>query len=171
MRKSLSGLDLVARLSTTHHNAVICADRRQPALTCPRDGKDIPTGRSARPLPHVKRCSRCGVLIERRLSDNRKACCDECKRIEKREAARVKLAERERERVLAALRELTSESRNKRDALAIVEELVRLYHGPIGLAARLQELDADLKIKGDLANQARLFEAVIAILSRVSQTD
>lgn len=66
---------------------------------------------------------------------------------------------------------MTREGRNRRDALSFIEEFQRLYHGPIGLAARLLELDADLKERGDLANQVRLFEAVLAVLSRASVTD
>lgn len=134
-------------------------------------GKDISPPLLRRPLPVVKRCSQCGVLIERKLVKNTQAHCVPCRRRIERDRKRLLAVENERKRLLAGLRDLTREGRNRRDGLAFVEEFGRLYHGPHGLAARLQELDADLRAKGDLANQVKLFEAVLVVLARASSPD
>lgn len=141
------------------------------AIAAPKCGKDIAYRPRIVPLPALKHCPKCGGQFDRSLVPKTQRYCSPCKRqFERDRKHRLALAS-ERKRVLDAVRDLTREGNARRDALNFIDEFIRLYHGPVGLAARLQELDADLRAKGDLANQARLFEAVLAVLSRASVTD
>ena len=141
------------------------------AVSAPRESKDILNRPRTIPLPQYKRCPKCGLQFDRSTVTKSQVYCAPCRADGERERKRVLAVADERKRLLASLRDVSREGRNRRDALDFAEEFIRIYHGPAALAARLQELDADLRAKGDLANQVRLFEAVLTVLSRASVTD